>query len=438
MLIKVISLLMVISAPVYSQSFPKDFKWCVATAAHQIEGNNTHSDWWAWEQLDGKIAHNEKSGKASNHWDMLEEDTKLISDLGVDTYRFSVSWSKIEPEKGKFNKEAINHYKKEIALLKQNKIEPFVTLHHFVSPHWFTKSGGWENDDSPQVFLNFVKEAYKHFGNDVNYWVTFNEPMVFIGGGHIEGVTPPGKTDFSIKKPLINFLKAHVLAYQYIHSKNPKAKVGLAHHIRFLEPYRKWHPIDQIIARQTDHIFNWSLLEAFETGKLKIWVPFKVSINQAIPGLKGTQDFIGVNFYTRELLKFTLSHKNFVERKYYLDKPRSDLNWEIWPEGFQITLDRVSKMFPGRDILITENGIADKDDKHRKFFIKTHLEVILNSLKKKYPIKGYCHWSLLDNFEWIEGFEPRFGLYHVDYKTFKRTLRPSGEYLKEVIRKNSL
>jgi beta-glucosidase len=405
-------------------NFPKNFKWCVATAAHQIEGNNIHSDWWQWEKKPGKIKNGDRSGKATDHWNLVDEDISLMKDLNINTYRFSISWAKIQPTPNEFNLKALLHYKSEIKKLKAQDIVPMVTLHHFVQPQWFTESGGWQREDSIEIFFQFTKKIYETFGEDIQYWTTFNEPMVYLGGGYIEGLTPPGVKGFDIKKPAVNILKAHAKIYHYIHSKNPEAMVGLAHHIRFLEPYRKWHPLDMIVAYYSNKIFNYSFVESLATGHLKMSIPFTLDVDERIEGLKGTQDYIGLNYYTRELLEVNILEGK-VNRKYPLTKPRSDLNWELFPQGLsKITLD-YQKLFPSTPFLITENGIADKDDSDRKEFLRSHIVEMAKLMKQDIPFLGYCYWTLMDNFEWIEGFEPRFGLYKTNYSTFKRTPRPS-------------
>ncbi len=416
--------------------FSKDFLWCSATAAHQIEGNNINSDWWQWEQKKGAIKNNERSGIACDHWNRVDEDIALMKNLNLNAYRFSLSWSKIEPKEGFFDELAIDHYKEEINKLLEKNIEPIVTLHHFVHPHWFTSSGGWYRDDAVEIFKRFLHKVYSSLGSKVKWWTTINEPMVLIGGGYIEGLMPPGRKDFSIKKPLVNLMKTHAMSYQYLHKKaeieGRKIYVGLAHHIRFLEASRKWNPLDIIASKISNWIFNYMIPEALATGEIKLTIPFVVHINEKIEGLKNTQDYIGLNYYTRELIEVSLLDFQ-VKRKYHKDKLLSDLNWEHYPQGLAIITQDYSKLFPKIPFLITENGVADSKDWLRKQFIKEHLEQIEKLEAQGHQFLGYCYWSLMDNFEWIEGFSPRFGLYEMDYKTQTRKLRPSAKYFKQLI-----
>ena len=429
------------SNPLYSTEypFPKDFKWCVATAAHQIEGNNTLNDWWAWEHLTpSKIKNNEQSGLADDHWNRVGEDTELLSDLGVTDYRFSIEWSRIEPKEGQFSPEAINHYKYEINELKKKGISPMVTLHHFTSPQWFAKKGGWANPDSPKMFERFVHYTRLELGETVEQWITFNEPMVLLAGGDISGVFPPGITDWKkIQAPLKNILLAHAKAYKELHQ-NAKAQVGIAHHLRIMDPYNKHNPIEMFLANKLALAFNWTILNALKTGFVKLNVPTKINYHESIPEIKNTQDFIGVNYYSRDLIQFTPHQKDAITLKVNMKNPKSDLGWEIYPEGMYDILKEVHHKFKNLPLFITENGIADKEDKFRSQFLVDHLYEVQQAIQDGVPVKGYCHWSLYDNFEWAEGFAPRFGLFNIDYQTLKRTPRESALLYHDIIFKNSI
>lgn len=420
-------------------AFPSNFKWCVATAAHQIEGGNDNNDWWEWEHLvPSRIKNAEKSGLAIDHWNRLSEDTKLLNDLGVQQYRFSIEWSRIEPVEGVFNLEAIEHYKTELNELKKYAITPMVTLHHFTSPLWFTKLGGWSNDESPKMFLKFVQFVNQQLGTKVDQWITFNEPMVMIGGGYVTGVFPPGIKDWNQTiAPLRNILLAHSLAYKELH-KNNKAMVGIAHHLRIMDPYNKLNPIEWFFAKKLSLAFNWTFLNALKNGKIAISIPTKIKYEIDLPQLKDTQDFIGVNYYTRDLIKYSPKDNEPIAAVTNKKAATSDLHWEIYPEGMYSILKAVSKKFKKLPIFITENGIADHADLQRTQFLKSHLQKVHQAIDEGVNVQGYCHWSLVDNFEWAEGFTPRFGLYNVDYNSLKRTPRRSALFYKKIIEKNGL
>ncbi len=428
-------------------TYPQNFQWCVATAGHQIEGDNVHSDWWAWEQLPGKIRNSDKSGKASYHMDRLDEDVTWIKKLGANTYRFSIEWSRIEPKPGVYDSESIRYYQRELALLKKNNITPFVTIHHFVQPQWFTASGGWRRADAPEVFLKYVQKIESEFGEHINHWVTFNEPSVLLLGGYGLGLMPPGENHWDLWQPTENILKAHALAYAYLHQQAQKRQqkilVGLAFHIR---PLISGHWFLNGLIHQADELTNWSLPEAIKTGFMKT-VRFKNFFGLKIPwistkkieGLANTQDFLGVNYYTREYLKLTWGTP-WIER---LPAPglvgTELLNWGIDPEGFYVALKIAHDKFDSLPIYITENGLTDPSDKYRNDYIVSHL-AYLNKAMQELPIEvlGYCHWSLMDNFEWIEGFTPRFGLIEVDYTTGERKARPSAQVIEEIFKSREL
>jgi beta-glucosidase len=425
-------------------AFPKGFKWCVATAAHQFEGYNTNSDWWDWEQQGGRIRNNDKSGAACDHWNRLDQDTKLIKELNLQQYRFSVEWAKIEPQEGSWDAAAIVHYQTEVALLKENGIEPLITLHHFSMPRWLRDRGGWEWEGAPAAFARFAELVYKEIGPGVRDWITVNEPMVHIAGGYFAGLTPPGKNDLmSAMPPLEGLLHAHASAYHALHSAAKSQgdlpiRVGIAHHLRVFDPDSIFNPLDAMAARTLDTAFNWLFGDAIETGRLKLFIPFILNINKEIPGLKGTQDFIGINYYTRDMVSFSLNGLLGLELVVNEQSPLSDLGWEIYPEGFYRTIKAAMHHYPGKPILITENGLADSQDQQRKKFIENHLAAVHRAILEGVPIETYCHWTLTDNFEWLEGFAPRFGLYEMDYPTQRRTLRESGRYYSEIAKGNGL
>lgn len=424
-------------------SFPKDFFWGVATSAHQIEGNNRDSDWWHWEQQGSKIRLGEKSAAACEHWNRVEEDIALLQFLGVKMYRFSVEWAKIQDHQGRWNQKNLQHYRRELELLHAAGITPMLSLHHFTHPQWFVDQSGWLNAKSPELFLDFVKQCFLAFGDLVSYYITFNEPMVFLSLGYGANLFPPG-----YNKPkacpiaLDNILRAHALTYRYLHeqgkNRQQKLMVGMAHHIRSFHPARRYHPIDSLLAWTADQFFHQSLLDALLTGELKIRLPLFGFYQSLIPGLAGSQDFLGINYYSRDYLRFSYRDPNRFRIEIPAGAPLTDLNWEIYPQGMGEACRRLHKMFPSLPIFITENGLADAQDKLRSAFLFAHLQQLEQLLAEGLPLRGYLHWSLLDNFEWIEGFGPRFGLFAVDYATQKRSPRPSAFYYREIIAGNKL
>ncbi len=425
-------------------TFPKDFKWCVATSAHQIEGGNVNSDWWDWELAPGHIKNGDRSGRAPDHWDHLEEDVKLLRDLNVGEYRFSMEWAKIEPRQGEWDWQAVEHYKTELALLRSAGIEPMVTLHHFTLPRWFAALAGWESEKAPELFARYAAFVQTHIGPEVHDWITINEPMVHLVQGYMSGYFPPGhKGGFkSVIPPMIGLLHSHAAAYHAMHAiaaqpGHTPIRIGLAHHLRIFDPPRGFHPFDSFLAGKFDHAFNWAFANAVETGKLKLWIPLAVRVNKRLPEVAGTQDFIGVNYYGRDIVHMRFSGMGF-ELSVEKSSGVTDLGWEIYPHGFYRILKATAKRFPGKKIFITENGIADAKDDRRPKFLESHLTELAHAMREGVPVEGYCHWSLLDNFEWSDGFTPRFGLYEVDYATLARKPRPSALRFHDIALRNAL
>lgn len=430
-----------------AQTFPKGFQWCVATSGHQVEGDNIHSDWWHWEQQPGKIAGGQRSGKASHHIQRLEEDIALIKSIGATTYRFSIEWSRIEPKAGEFDEQGIAHYRRKLKLLKEAGIEPLVTIHHFVQPQWFTAAGGFVQKDSPQIFMRYVQKLQQEFGSEIRYWITFNEPTVVLNSGFGLAEWPPGERYWKHWDPMIGILKSHALAYHYLHAQARAAgrqiQVGMAHHIRPAVP-GNW--LMRQLLPQVDYLFNWAIPVALKTGEVKgfttkgFWffrIPWRMQTQ--MEDLKNTQDFIGINYYTREYVDLSFLPP-FLTRTPMPGLTGSDLNWGIDPEGFFEVLKQAHEVFPDQPFFITENGLADAKDQWREEFVVSHLKQlhrVINELGHK--VEGYCHWSLIDNFEWHHGFGPRFGLFEVDYANGgQRKARPSLQRIQQIFKSNSL
>ena len=424
-------------------SFPKNFNWCVATAAHQVEGGNLQSDWWEFEKIPGVIRDGKPSGEACDHWNRLEQDTALLSELGVKQYRFSIEWARIEPSEGTFDPGAIEHYRREITLLKSRGIQPFVTLHHFVLPKWVADRGGFAWEGIVQAFERYTRKVYTEIGTEVRDWTTLNEPQTLLAAGYIEGVFPPQKRDMKeIRAPLLGMIRAHVRAYRALHelaaARGLPIRVGIAHHLRVFEPSIRWSPVDRWLTGIVDHLANWALLDALKDGRLKIRIPLTLEIDESIPEAAGTQDFIGLNYYSRDLISFNPFKPGMIDRKLKKGSEVSDLNWEIYPEGIYELAVKLHRRYPGLSIHVTENGIADRSDSKREAFMRSHLQQLLKAISQGIPIEGYCHWTLMDNYEWAEGFGPRFGLYQNETGEQVRRLRPSGRWFAGVTRSGEL
>lgn len=417
--------------------FPEGFLWGGATASHQVEGNNRNNDWWEWEHRGGKIADGTTSEAACDQYNKYEQDFDLAKELGHSAHRFSIEWSRIEPEEGVFSSAEISHYRKVLEALHERGIEPMVTLHHFTNPLWLSRQGGWENPKVVEYFTRYTKVLASELGDLVRLWNTINEPNVYAHLGYIDGEWPPGANSLrSASIVLTNMLRAHALAYHILHetAASRGCSVGIAKHIRLFDPLRPRHPGDKGLSRLAAFIFNWWFLDAIETGRLA----WPIGIGQKVQLLSSTQDFIGLNYYTREMTRLNLKKPQLLFME-YMTRPNcytNDLGWELYPEGLYRTLMILRRY--GKPIYITENGIAAKDDTMRCAYIRDHLVEVHRAISAGADVRGYLHWSLLDNFEWAEGLDPRFGLIEVDYQTQKRTPRPSAYIFKKIAESNTL
>ncbi len=425
--------------PVPALGFTPDFRFCVATAAHQIEGGNFDSDWDRWEQTPGKIKSGHDARVATDSWNHVDEDVSHMKDLGIDLYRFSVEWAKIEPAPGQYRMDEVIRYRDLVRRLRTEGIESMVTLHHFTLPKWVADRGGWDWDGITGAFDGYVAHVAETLGPDVPFWVTINEPMTVIAGGYVSDVFPPGKNSLgSIARPMQNMVRAHARAYHTIHrildSKGFRPKVGFAHHLRNFDPARRANPLDRYLARKFDEVFNWSIPLATLDGKLRWKVPFLTRSNVFIPEAIGTQDFFGLNYYSRDRLRFSLFKTPFIRRETSRGADTTELGWEVYPVGLDRLLIEIRTLFPGMEIHLTENGLADRDDNQRIPFIRDHLAVLERHIRDGAPIRSYCHWTLNDNFEWAEGYTANFGLYSLEPVTLKRTPRASAIWFGKMTR----
>lgn len=420
--------------------FPKNFLWGAATSSHQVEGNNTLNDWWQWEK-EHKVK--TRSLDACDHYARFESDFDLAKEISHNAHRFSIEWSRLQPARHHWNQSEFKHYERVIKALKDRGIEPVVTLHHFTNPAWFSKIGDWTNPRSVDYFGEYVKRCVHAFGMDVNYWVTINEPMVYIYLSYITGEWPPGgRSSRNALKVLKHFLLAHVRAYQIIHEASKgrgmkKPQVGFAQHMMVATPCRPQSMFDKLSAWLRNEMFNHLFSDALYRGFL--FIPGVYCEPLALPK---SFDFLGLNYYTRDYIHF--AGFGFPEifgdvcsiKHHESSGPRNKMGWEIYPKGlFDILLQLKRYEVP---VIVTENGICTDDDTQRKFFIHRNLVEVSRAIEKKVPVVGYLYWSLLDNFEWAYGFGPRFGLIDVNYTTQERQIRESARYYSKVCQSNQI
>jgi beta-glucosidase len=402
------------------------FLWGVATSAFQLEGS-PYADWSSWDAILNSKPH------VTNHYALYKQDLNLLKDLGVNAYRFSLEWSRIQPKETFWDDQAIAHYQEIIDILLENNIEPLVTLHHFTHPLWFIKKYPWHLDSSREKFLEYVKKILTRI-QGVRYWITFNEPYVLLLGGYLEGCMPPGIRDVSLAlRALENILICHGEAYEKIHSLIPGAMVSVAHNMAALAPWHIWNPLDKLLAKIAKYFYNHSLLDAFLTGILHIKFPFSKAIRIPIP-IKDKLDFFGVNYYTRVHMRFNPFKKMGVELRHRdIDGyGLTDMGWEIHPYGLEKVLRYASKL--NVPLIITENGIATNRDRKKIRFMKSHIDVLERCIKNGIDVRGYFYWSLIDNYEWLQGLDARFGLYRVDFNTLERKPTKAALYYSYLVK----
>jgi len=424
---------------------PKGFLLGAATSSHQVEGGNTN-DWTDWEASttpDGqpRIKHADRSGAACESYERFETDLSLLQNLGANAYRFSVEWSRLEPEPGVFREDVAEHYAGWARRLRQSGIEPMVTLHHFTLPRWVAQAGGWETDRTLDAFEAFCGRMAKRLGNEVDLWCTVNEPNVAAMFGYVMSVWPPGKrSQAAFGQALSRLIEAHARAARQIRlydtvdadGDGQAAKVGLAHHVRIFKPARRL--IDKVMAAYGDAVFNGTVLDAVATGRVRLWIPGAVEVDRPVEGLKDSLDYLGLNYYSRDHVRADLKEPSLTRMYVPEGHPVSDLGWEIYPEGLYLMLKRYAAL--GLPLYVTENGLADTRGSLRSDFLRAHLYAVQRAVQEGVDVRGYFHWSLLDNFEWAEGFEPRFGLYRVDYadRDKTRTATPAVAVFQEASR----
>ena len=416
-------------------TFPPGFLWGTATSAHQVEGNNTGNDWSAWEQQPGRIACGHRSGRACDWWRAAEADFDRMAAMSQTAHRLSVEWSRLESVPGRWDDAALARYRAMLSGLRQRGITPMVTLHHFTFPLWVARRGGWLWPDLPQAFARFAAYVADGLGDLVALWCTINEPVVAVALGYVTHHFPPGAGGLlAARRALVNAIRTHAAAYHVLHARRPAAPAGIAMNLRIYDPARPASRLDRLVAGVQDRTVNWAVLNALRTGLLRLWlrpVP--------IPEAMGTTDYIGVNYYTRDRVEFdlrrprTLFGRNFHTPGAVL----SDGGYgEIYPEGLYRVLMRTQTY--GWPIYVTENGLPDADDDLRPAFLVNHLRELARARAAGCDVRGYFHWSLIDNFEWAAGWTLRFGLIAVDPETQARTPRPSAALYAEICRTGRL
>ena len=409
---------------VKNNQFGPDFLWGASIASHQVEGR-THNQWTVWEavhsvelaksaheryrwlpnwhriELQAKDPDNYVSGDGVDHYHLYEKDFDLLKELNLNALRFSIEWSRIEPEPGHFDQSAIKHYQKYINELKARKITPVINLWHWTMPVWFTDIGGFEKKQNIQYFERFVEKISEPLINKCKWVIILNEPNIYSFLSYSTGEWPPNEiSQIKFLKVYLNLLKTHKRVYKQLKIFNPRLQISSVPQLVSNAPKKPKKMTHRVGAKLADYFNNW-------------WWEDRV---------KKHQDFIGFNNYFKNY--FDGIGFNSMNNP---GEPLNDMGWYMEPKAVGEIVDKISKRYPGRPIMITENGVADKQDKYRQWWLEQTIEALTESKEKGANLIGYMHWSLLDNFEWAYGWWPKFGLIEVDRSTMHRKIRPSAK-----------
>ncbi len=423
--------------------FPEGFLWGTATSSHQYEGDNTKNQWYRWEKQ-GHIRTGELCGKAANWWEQAESDFALAERMGNNALRLSLEWSRIEPEEGQWERTALDRYRVMLNDVRDRGMKALLTLHHFTEPLWYADRGGFEYEDNIRFFVRYVTHVVQNLRDLCDFWVTINEPNVYTALGYVLGSYPPGKRDLrSAKRVICNLLQAHIEAFYAIRLLQPEAQIGYCLDYRLFDPACVLSPFDQGLAWLHETFFAWSTLQAAETGRF----PFPLNrLITTIPHAAGTRDYHGVNYYTREMVRFqpTAPSQMFVRRfappgSVYSDEGRDNGLEEIYPEGLYRVLQSLYQRTRGnKPIYITENGFRDAGDLHRPQALLEHLAMLHRAISEGIPVRGYLHWTLVDDFEWTQGWGAHLGLFAMNPITQERKARKSSLLFSEICRANAI
>ncbi len=441
-------------------AFPENFVWGVATSAFQIEGawnedGRGVSIWDTFNHTPGKIANGENADVAADHYHHWKEDFALMSELGIKAYRFSTAWPRILPEgTGHVNKKGLDFYDRLVDELLKRKIEPYVCLFHWDLPQALQDKGGWPNRDTPAAFAEYARLVAGRLGDRVHVWFTHNEPWVAAFAGHFFGEHAPGKKDISAAvKTLHHILLSHGLAAEMIRAevKHP-VKIGITLNLNPVHPATDSKK-DREAAGRADMMLNRITLDPLLKGTSPIQestaaklLTGKIIQNGDLEKIRQL-DILGVNYYSRTVIK----HSNAIP-VVNVEEVKPEGNeysgmWEIYPEGMYDILKQVWSYQPACELMVTENGVPVPDgvdfdgrvrDERRIRYLRNHIAQVHRAIEDGIPVKGYFHWSLMDNFEWALGYGPRFGLVYVDWKTQKRIVKDSGRWFARVIAENAV
>ncbi len=416
--------------------FPTGFLWGTSTSAYQVEGNNTNTNWYQWEQIPNKIFENQTAGNACDWWSgKWKEDMDRAELTHQNAHRLSIEWSRIQPEIDRWDEYSLDHYREIMRGLRDRGISPLVTLHHFTEPIWLSEIGGWENDLITSYFEKYVNKVVEALKEYCNLWIPINEPNVLAHQAYIEGNFPPGKNSLqSSFIALSNMIKAHISAYSTIKRISSTSRIGTAINYRAFWPESKINPFDKLMTKFLDHQFNDSFMNALKFGKLRYALK-----NEKISDVHGFFDFVGINYYSGDEVKFNLLKRKelFHQRTYPKLSEISEHGFIAnVPGGFEKAIRWALKF--NCPIIITENGIEDSNDSLRPQYLVEHVHEVWRAANLNNQLKGYFHWTLVDNFEWERGWSQRFGLWRLNLQDQTRIRTRSVDLFSQICKTNSL
>ena len=406
-----------------SGNFPKGFLWGAATAAHQVEGNNVNSDVWVLEHVKPTM-YAEPSGDACDHYHRYRDDIRVLASLGFNTYRFSIEWARIEPEKGLFSNAELEHYRRMLGTCRENNLTPMVTFYHFTMPRWLAAMGGWENDETVDLFARYCERSAKHLGDLISIASTLNEPNVPALLNWIPQFRSRGANQAEVFSAAARAVGSDRFASMLFGATDKTGNNLIAAHHRGLAAMKSGpgkYPIGVNLAMADDQRVGPDSRR--DEKRQAVYGPWLAAAAKS--------DYIGVQTYTRSRVgnEIDLPPEQGVEL--------TDMGYEFWPEALEQTIRYVHEKAKV-PVYVTENGVATENDSRRVEYIRRALSGVENCLRDGIDVRGYVHWSMFDNFEWIFGYRPKFGLIAVNRETQERTVKPSARYLGEIARRNSL
>jgi beta-glucosidase len=440
--------------------FPKDFIWGAATASYQIEGawqadGKGESIWDRFSHTPGKVERGDTGDVACDHYHRWREDVALMKELELKAYRFSVAWPRVLPAgRGKINQAGVDFYDHLVDALLEAGIEPTVTLYHWDLPQILQDEGGWAGRRVVEAFVEYAQEISRALGDRVKNWITINEPWVSAFNGYREGQHAPGRTDLGeAMSAAHHLLLAHGQAVPVIRGNCPDAKVGITLNFTHQEPASPSAADRQAATWMDGYIHRWFLDPLVGRGyPLDMVDHFRREMNFVKLGdlarIATPVDFLGVNYYSRNIVRAeSISETENAARTVFRGDEITEMDWEVYPQGLYILLERLHREYAFPAILITENGAAYPDeiggdgrvdDPLRRSYIQRHLEMAGKAILAGVPVKGYFVWSLLDNFEWSHGYSKRFGIVYVDFQSQQRIPKASARWYQQVIHDNAI